>query len=135
MGWSIDVVFGSRNQFLEIRLMILRFLISGWAGQLSITTFLSRKEEPSFLTPFPKRPTVIQLFFWLLYQQENCLVFLKHRDVMFLSSQYQAWVAFSQVRLRLLCLSVELRYYCRRKSLLRISKTLWLIEIDGFHEH
>ena len=135
MSWSTDVAFGSRNQVLEIRLMILRFLISGWAGQLSITTFLSRKEEPSFLTNFPKRPTVIQLFFWLLYQQEGCLIFLKHPDIMFLSGQYQAWVAFSQVRLRLLCLSVKLRYYCRRKSLLRISKTFWLIEIDGFHEH
>ena len=67
---ATDLVFRGR----KIRLMFVRFLISGWAGQLSIrrATFLlwARKDESS---------SVIQLFFFSLYRQGSCFRFLKHR--------------------------------------------------------
>ena len=74
----------------KIRLIFVRFFISGWTGELSIksTTFLSwaRKEESNFLIHSQKRFPVIQLFFWLLYWQGNCLTFLKHRGVLDLTT-------------------------------------------------
>ena len=73
-------------------LVVKRFLISGWPGQLPIksTTVLSwaQKKESSFLIHSPKRSPVIQLFFWLLYQQRSCLIFLKHLGVMDLPTTY-----------------------------------------------
>ena len=80
IGWRTDV-FGGR----KIRLIFMRFLISGWAGQLSIrrATFLlwGRKDGSSFLTHSSNKTPAIQLFFCALYRQGSCFTFLKHLDL------------------------------------------------------
>ena len=79
IGWRSDVVFGGR----KIRLMFVRFLISGWAAQLSIrrepSLLWARKDESSFLTHFSNKTPVIQLFFCAPHQQGSCFTFLMHR--------------------------------------------------------
>ena len=72
IGWRTDVVSGGG----KIRLKFVRFLISEWAGEMSIrkTTFLlwAEKDETSFLTHSSNKTPVILLFFWDLYRQESC---------------------------------------------------------------
>ena len=119
MGWSKAVVCGGG----KIRLMFVRFLISRWAGQSIIHhhQYWARKEESNFLTHSPKRSPVIQLFLWILYRQESCLMFLKHRGFVDLPIAYVG--SFSPVALAAAMLSVRLCYSYHRNTFLQIGDT------------